>query len=295
MQRRRLVGAAFEVVFERGAQALTAGLVCQRAGMSRKTFYDLFEDREDCLLAAFEEAVGQATQAVQAAVAGWERWVDMVRAGLVGSLAFLDGEPAMGRLLVVESLASGEQTVDARQRTIAQLIAIVDRGRDRSKNESEPPPLTAEGVVGAVISVIQTRMLKHEQRALVELAGELMAIVVGPYFGPAAARRELDRPNANMTRPTPRLPSDPFKDLPMRLTYRTARALVSIGATPGASSRQVAEDAGIADQGQASKLLHRLERYGLIQDTGVGPTKGMARAWSLTTHGEQILQAVGQE
>ncbi|HXP99311.1 MAG TPA: MarR family winged helix-turn-helix transcriptional regulator, partial [Solirubrobacteraceae bacterium] len=86
----------------------------------------------------------------------------------------------------------------------------------------------------------------------------------------------------------------PFKDLPIRLTYRTARVLSSIADTPGASSKQVADASGITDPGQISRLLSRLRRYDLIQDSGVGPARGMARAWTLTERGQGILQATGQ-
>ena len=62
MQRRRLLTATTELVYERGVHGLTAAIVAERAGMSRRTFHEIFEDREGCLLAAFEEAVEQATQ-----------------------------------------------------------------------------------------------------------------------------------------------------------------------------------------------------------------------------------------
>jgi DNA-binding MarR family transcriptional regulator len=91
------------------------------------------------------------------------------------------------------------------------------------------------------------------------------------------------------------LPSDPFKDLTIRLTYRTARVLSSIAAAPGASSKQVGAASGIGDDGQVSRLLTRLQRHGLIEDSGIGPAHGMPRAWSLTQRGEGVLQAVGRE
>ena len=61
----------------------------------------------------------------------------------------------------------------------------------------------------------------------------------------------------------------------MRLTYRTVRVLSVIGEAPGASNREVAEGSGIADQGQISKLLARLERLQLIENTGGGQLKGI--------------------
>ncbi len=302
MQRRRLLCATAELAYEQGVQALTVATICERAGLSRKTFYDIFDEREDCLYAAFEDAVAQATRAVEQASVGERSWLGRIRTDLGALLSFFDREPGLARLLVVEALSSGERTLEARASVLARVIAIVDEGRMEAKANREPPPLTAEGVVGAVFSVIHARMLERPRLGagdakfrMGELYGALMAMIVQPYLGAAAARKELERPAiVAQEPPSPRLPSDPFKGLSLRFTYRTARVLSSIAQTPGASSKQVAVAAGITDPGQTSRLLARLRHSGLIQDTGIGPTKGMARAWTLTQRGENILQATGQ-
>jgi DNA-binding IclR family transcriptional regulator len=79
----------------------------------------------------------------------------------------------------------------------------------------------------------------------------------------------------------------------MRLTYRTARVLEDVAEHPGVSNRLVAEHAGIADQGQASKLLARLERLGLLRNTGEGHARGERNAWSLTPTGLRVAQQIG--
>jgi chromosome segregation and condensation protein ScpB len=78
----------------------------------------------------------------------------------------------------------------------------------------------------------------------------------------------------------------------MRVTYRTAVVLERIAEQPGISNRQVADQAGIADQGQMSKLLSRLQRLGLIANTGQGHTKGEPNAWTLTPTGLQVAQNI---
>ncbi len=79
----------------------------------------------------------------------------------------------------------------------------------------------------------------------------------------------------------------------MRLTYRTARVLGGIASQPGASNRMVSEHAGVADQGQVSKLLARLKRLGLIQNTGGGYVRGEPNAWELTPVGREVAQRIG--
>lgn len=117
-----------------------------------------------------------------------------------------------------------------------------------------------------------------------------------PYLGAAQARRELDRSAPELAPTTVNtgvlLQSDPFKDAGMRLTYRTMAVLGTIAENPGASNRRVGEAAGVADQGQTSKLLARLERLGLIVNDGPGHFKGEPNAWSLTDAGRQLQQSI---
>ena len=86
--------------------------------------------------------------------------------------------------------------------------------------------------------------------------------------------------------------ADLLRDIPMRLTYRTARVLDGVAANPGASNRLVADHAGITDQGQISKLLSRLERLGLIANTGQGQAKGEPNAWALTPLGSRVASSI---
>jgi AcrR family transcriptional regulator len=295
MQRRRLLTATGEIVYERGVQALTVALVSDRAGVSRKTFYDIFSDREGCLLAAFEEAVQRATDTIAQAITAEQRWRERIRTALTGLLSFLEEDPVTGRLLIVEALSSGEQTLEARRCVLAQIIMVLEQGRTEPKAVKDVPPLTAEGVLGAVFSVIHARMLARDTRPLTDLTGPLTAMIVGPYLGPAAARKELARPTRPFKRAIPKLPVDPFKDLPIRLTYRTAQVLASIAMSPGASSKHIASVSGVADEGQMSRLLTRLQNAGLIQNTGNGPAKGEPNAWTLTPKGHNVHTVIAQQ
>lgn len=294
MQRRRLLAATLELVGERGVQSVNVARLSQRARISRKTFYELFPCREDCLLAAFEDALGQAERVLVDAAMSERRWRGRIRAGLTGLLSCFDREPAVARVLVVEALGAGELTLQVRGRALGRLAGMVDGGRAETRGR-QPPVLTAEGVVGAVLSVVHARLLEHDRRPLVELVGPLTAMVIHPYLGSAAAQREIDAPvqvpDGNVDPHLSRA-GDPFEGLSMRLTYRTARVLGSIGESPGSSSKQVANAAGISDQGQISRLLARLERIGLVENTGGEPIRGEPKAWTLTSRGEHILQTV---
>jgi AcrR family transcriptional regulator len=301
MQRRRLVLALVEVVAEVGLDGASVGVICKRAGVSRRTFYEIFEDRETCVLAAFDGAVERIAASVLSACGREGRWSARVRDGLIVLLEYLDCEPGLARLCVVETLRAGPEVIEHRKRVLDGLIAIIDEGRAESRSRSAPPPLTAQGVVGGVLSVIHACLLEDPGGRLVELANPLMAMIVHPYLGPAAAQRELEQPTPNTPsviahRATTHGGSDPFKDLPIRFTYRTALVLETIATEGGRgsypSNRVIAETSGITDEGQMSRLLRRLRQAGLIANHGEGHTKGEANAWTLTQRGEAVQQAI---
>jgi DNA-binding MarR family transcriptional regulator len=217
-----------------------------------------------------------------------------MRAGLCALLAFLDDEPLTGRLVLVETLGAGARALERRRRVLDQVIAAVDEGR-RVAHGAGPPPLSAEGVVGAVCSILHARLLAPRRESLVALANPLMSMVVLPYLGTAAARAELRRPAPRARPKAAALESDGdlLKELGIRITYRTLRVLQSVGSNPGAGNRQIGEDAGISDQGQISKLLHRLRRLELVEN-GSGPVEpGGPNAWRLTPRGEELRRIFG--
>jgi AcrR family transcriptional regulator len=296
IQRVRMLAAMIEECGEWGPGRVTVAGVVERAGVSRRTFYEIFDDCEDCLLAALEEGLRRASECVLPAYRDNARWLERVRVSLVAFLEFLDVEPVMGCLLIVGSLGAGPRALEYRRGVLEQIVVAVDDGRGESKAAKQPPPLTAEGVVGGVLSILHARLLasppSSEDGSLLELTGPLMSMIVLPYLGSAAARRELERPVPKRRNPDRVVQGDPLRDLGLRLTYRTVRALVSVADMPGSSNREIGQAAGIADQGQMSKLLWRLERTGLIQNTGLGPGTGAPNVWTLTERGEAIHHAI---
>jgi hypothetical protein len=181
------------------------------------------------------------------------------------------------------------------------LSRAVDEQSARSKIAKAPPALTGEGVVGAVFSVIHTRLVAKRHGSLLELLNPLMAMIVLPYLGAAASQKELERPAPDWARaskrarhangrPASSMGKDPLADLPIRLTYRTLRVLGAVSEQPGASNRMVSDAAGVSDQGQISKLLGRLEKLGLIHNSGQGQPHGEPNAWKLTQLGEEVQQ-----
>jgi AcrR family transcriptional regulator len=314
MQRRRLLLAIGEVVAADGLESATVGRICEQAGASRRTFYELFRDREDCLVAAFEDATHRIGAKMQHAYRGGGPWRERARGALTVLLDQLDADPVRAHLCLVESARGGPAILARRRAVLDRLAEAVDECRVGVRAGAQPPPLAAQGVVGGVLSVIHMRLLDHQMAtghgtgangrtgvdggssgSLLELVGPLTAMVVQPYLGAAVARRELDAPAPSATKPRSQASADPFKDLPIRFTYRTARVLATIAEQSGQghhpSNRDIANSAGIADNGQVSRLLHRLQQCGLVENVGEGHARGGSNAWRLSARGAAIHDA----
>lgn len=325
-----MIAAVTELVYERGAREATVSEIVGRAGISRRSFYQIFANAEQCLLAALRDALARARRCVLTAQddvhGGWKA---RTRAGLAALLALFDENPQAAHLLVVESLLAGPEALLLRERMLCELVAAMQRAEDDNGRGSHSPELVGEALVGAALAILHRRLLYDAQRRrghavpagavrgrraaagkegvvgeptppvgrLIELTGPLMSMFVLPYLGAAAARRELARPLISSRRPTRALDTgkDAVSPPGVRLTNRTIlvlSAICDLGRDgPGPSNRQVARAAGVSDQGQASKLLARLRRHGLIENPS-GRPQPYVNAWRLTATGEAIVRSL---
>jgi AcrR family transcriptional regulator len=298
IQRARLLSAMIDIAAEQGFLGASVGRVVERAGISRRTFYEQFDSREDCFLAAVEGGIGQAGALMAEAYTQPGPWLSRTRNAVATLLAFLEAEPELAQVCVVESLGAGTLALERRARVLSDLAAVL--GADApAKRGAQPPLLTEEGIVGGAFSVLHTRLLEQRRArsqagSLSELLGQLMALIALPYLGSRAAGEELMRPPPEIARqpiagrrgPSQRV----LEQLQMRLTYRTVRCLMYVAEHPGASNREIAIGSEIADEGQASKLLTRLAGLELVAKHSPGP--GRPNAWSLTAVGKQVLGAI---
>ncbi len=299
MQRTRLLGAAVPLVDELGWSGVSVADIATRARVSRRTFYDLFSNREDCLLAVLDDAVKRVEGDLDAANLAECSWVERVRRGLWTILCFLDRDPVLARVCVVQSARGSRRVLYAREELVARFVGVLEGGRSQGARDSQEQPLTAEGLVGAALAIVYKRLLAGERSPLSDLHGDLMGLIVLPYLGSAAAAKERkrrpprtvehDAAGAVLRRVSVR-EEDPLSEVPMRLTYRTARVLQTAARYSGGSNRLLGEGAGIADQGQVSKLLARLQRLGLLENTGEGQARGERNAWKLTPLGERVSE-----
>ena len=129
IQRSRLLAGAVATIEELGYPQATVARITARARFSRRTFYQMFANRDECFAAVLEEVA--ATVAGELAAAGLEGlpWRERVRTGVWGILVFFDREPALARVCVVQALRAGPLVLERREAVLARLAAVVDEGR----------------------------------------------------------------------------------------------------------------------------------------------------------------------
>lgn len=312
IQRERILRAMAEVAAERGYAQASLSVVIARAGVSRRTFYRFFESREECFLSLIDLGLQRTVELVAGAFAREKCWQDGVRAALASLLVFLDSEPMLARVWLVESLAAGSWALERRERNVAALRALVISSWPAS-GEWSAPPLAAEGVMGSVLGVIHTHMVTGKRAPLIELMGPLMGLVVRPYLSPQAAAREVERGAALAQEiQVAALPGEHPGDVAVPLRRHTTRLHVAIPAMlsnpnsqrarhcvlfltdhPGSSNREVAAGIGVAHESQISRLLSSLLKERLVARRSAGA--GKPNAWRLTSRGEEISRALRGE
>ena len=130
-QRGRILTAMVEVTAERGYADSRIADVIAYAGVSRKTFYELFSDKEECFLAAYDLWLGRlfVTTAEAFDAEPDADWAGRVRVGLASFLQFIADHPAAAGFCIVEVLAAGPKALARRDAGVRQFTAFIDAGR----------------------------------------------------------------------------------------------------------------------------------------------------------------------
>ncbi len=297
-RRERILRAMAEVVAERGYAGSSVERVAARAGVSRRTFYASFENREACVLALLDLGLKRTGDLVAGAFAREDTWQDGVRSALASLLGFLDSEPLLARVWLVESLAAGSRALERREHNLAVLRALVVSSWPAGETWSLPP-LAAEGAMASVLGVIHAHIVTDRPEPLIELLGPLIGLVAVQYLPPHAVAREVERGDElarKILASTGHAIRTPIA-IPAVLgnpnAHRARRCVLFLAEHPQASNREIALGIGVSHDSQISKLLSCLLSERLVAKHSAGA--GKRNAWWLTSLGEEIARTLRGE
>jgi AcrR family transcriptional regulator len=193
-QRERLLSATASAIAASGYASLAVSDLTERAGVSRATFYKLFDDKHHCVLEAqgwaIERLLQTTVEAGEAASAAGGDWPQAVAAGIGAALDFAAEFPGQARLVLASSHSPSEPKLARDGLALhLQLVRLLHEGAQSCAGARPVSGLTEQAAVGAAMSIAGNCLAAGELEALQELKPDLVQIVLMPYLGADEVRR----------------------------------------------------------------------------------------------------------
>ncbi|MBI5310581.1 MAG: TetR/AcrR family transcriptional regulator [Actinobacteria bacterium] len=181
-QRGRLMAALVELSSERGYEAVSIIEIVTLAGTSKRTFYEHFADKNDCLLQAFDLAEAFLVQTVENDLAMFEDPAQRVAAGMRAYLRALSEAPEFTRLFLSETSAYGPPLAERWARALDRFGEVMEQRREKLREtDPELPPLPAMQVRAATAGLselIRLTVFREGVAALEGMADDMAELAV---------------------------------------------------------------------------------------------------------------------
>lgn len=186
-QRERLLAAVAHEVARRGYRATTITEIVKAASVSTRDFYELFESKEVCFLAAFDAVFAHLTELAEEAIATEPDWPRRVVAALRALLGFFAGEPDLARLCLLEALSATPKIAVRFREAVLACVPALAIGRAELADPDSLLPETESSIVGGAVSLATRSIVAGETEHLPELLPDLADFILSPYLGAAPA------------------------------------------------------------------------------------------------------------
>jgi AcrR family transcriptional regulator len=194
-QRERLLEAMVRCAATKGYEATTVTDVIEMAGVSRATFYEMFEDKESCFLEAYDAVIDVLVAHVTTAFesASGDPWPERIALGLRALVELLASESDIARMAMVEVTAAGDDARARYRAALARFTPFLEEGRAYSGRDDSLPEDTARFAIGGATSMVFDEIRAGRGPDLERILPDLVFAVLMPYLGPEAAEGEMRR------------------------------------------------------------------------------------------------------
>jgi AcrR family transcriptional regulator len=189
-QRERLLAAVVRVTAAKGYEATSVADILEEAGVGRESFYELFDDKRDCILAAHAALVDHLEATVRAAYEEPGPWTGRVRKSVAAMLEWFAADPAAAKVTVVELAAVGSISRRRFQEDFQRFTRLLEEGRE---DPGPGRPQAAELAIGAGLARVFEEVVRGRTADLPKMLPELTYEVLVPFVGEEAARGEQFR------------------------------------------------------------------------------------------------------
>jgi AcrR family transcriptional regulator len=194
-QRARLLEAVGRAVADKGYAAATIDDIVRGAGVSKKTFYEHFADKQGCFLAAYETAAEELFRRVRDAHGASDQWLERTRAGIRAYLRWLAAEPALARVFLIEVAAAGPRAAEVRERIRDRYAVLMRELQDDARADIPALPRLPDEVFHAVVAAVDELVVRRIRETTAQDLPELepillylqVALLAGPEVAAASA------------------------------------------------------------------------------------------------------------
>jgi AcrR family transcriptional regulator len=188
-QRERLLAAIAQEVAVKGYRGTTITDVVKLASVSTRDFYEHFDGKEACFLAAFEAVRDHLEAVLTEAAAGEPDWPHQAVTVLRAALEFFAAEPDLARLCLVESQAAGPVVAARFHETVREVVPYLEQGRGERAEARNLPATTEDSTLGALVLLASRKVAAGETEQLEDLLPEFAEFILAPYVGAEDAAR----------------------------------------------------------------------------------------------------------
>jgi len=188
-QRERILDAIANLTTAKGYGGFGVKEVAEEAAVSLQTFYELFTDKEDAFLVAYELGYTKALSIFERAYADEADWPSGMRAALASLLNFLASEPTFARMTFVDSLVATPRTAASSARSVAAFARLLEGGFEEAPEHSRPPAVVVEAIAGAMFEIIFQYVVEGRTRELPQLTPQATYLALAPFVGAREAGR----------------------------------------------------------------------------------------------------------
>ncbi len=185
-QRERIIAAATEVFAKRGYQGTTIDHIVSSAKVGVGRVYSLFDGKEDCFLAVYDQVIADGRERMTEAIADCDSWPEALATCLRVLLEMIETAPLDMRIALIEIQTAGSRGLERHEHRLEEAAQLLRGARKYSASPDQLPSTLEFATVGGLVWFLQQRIALGETEGAVDLLPEVLEIVIGPYLGTKA-------------------------------------------------------------------------------------------------------------
>ncbi len=196
-QRERLIAGIIEAVAEHGYNETTIAAITKAAGLSRRTFYEHFDNKEACFGAAYEVAFEYARETMLRGAALAEEWPERVRGGLAALLAVFAADADLASFFLIAPASAGDEIADRHHEAMRNIVSALTAGAPLPAGASGPSETREQALAGGLSRLIVRKLATSGAADLRELLPALVELILQPFVGSEEAVRVAHQPESS--------------------------------------------------------------------------------------------------